>query len=120
MVIGRISMRILLPDLCVVTGFFVVPPLVGLVAALTTLRNLYAFWPIFCVATTVAVFATLLLAVPTFLIQEQNGGRDGASISVMAHCSVASSPVLSKYRYSANFLRVSLPEDPSMRSPRRS
>jgi hypothetical protein len=66
-------MRDVLPDLRIVTGFLVVPPLVGLVAALTTLPNLYAFWPIFCVATTVAGFATLLLAVPTFLIQEQSG-----------------------------------------------
>ena len=71
--IGRVAMRDLLPDLRVVTGFFVVPPLVGLVAALTTLPNLYAFWPVFCVATIVAAFATLLLAVPTFLIQEKSG-----------------------------------------------
>jgi hypothetical protein len=72
-VISRVAMRDLLPDLRVVAGFFVVPPLVGLVAALTTLPSLYAFWPIFCVATIVAGFATLLLAVPTFLIQEQIG-----------------------------------------------
>ena len=72
-VIGRASAWDLLADLRVVTGFFVVPPLVGLVVALTTLPNLYAFWPVFCVATTVAGFATLLLAVPTFLIQEQSG-----------------------------------------------
>jgi hypothetical protein len=72
-VISRVAMRNLLPDLRVVAGFFVVPPLVGLVAALTTLPSLYAFWPIFCVATIVAGFATLLLAVPTFLIQEQSG-----------------------------------------------
>jgi hypothetical protein len=114
-VLGRVAIRDLLPDLRVVAGFFVVPPFVGLVAALTTLPSLYAFWPIFCVATIVAGFATLLLAVPTFLIQEQSG-RTG---SAMAHCSVASSPVLSKYRYSTNFLRMSLPEDTS-RSPRRS
>jgi hypothetical protein len=72
-VIGGVAMRDLLSDLRVIAGFFVVPPLVGLVAALTTLPSLYAFWPIFCVATIVAGFATLLLAVPTFLIQEQSG-----------------------------------------------
>ena len=83
--IGGVAMRDLLSDLRVIAGFFVVPPLVGLVVALTTLPNLNAFWPIFCVATTVAGFATLLLAVPTFLIQEQSGRtgwriylRDGA------------------------------------------
>jgi hypothetical protein len=69
-VIGGVAMWDLLSDLRVIAGFFVVPPLVALVAALTTLPNLYAFWLVFCVATIVAGFATLLLAVPTFLIQE--------------------------------------------------
>jgi hypothetical protein len=72
-VIGRVAIRDLLSDLRVIAGFFVVPPLVALVAALTTLPNLYAFWPVFSVATIVAGFATLLLAVPTFLLQEQSG-----------------------------------------------
>jgi hypothetical protein len=72
-VIGMVAMRDLLPDLRVVTGFFASPPLVGLVAALPTLPNLYAFWPVFCLATIVAGFATLLLGVPTFLMQEGSG-----------------------------------------------
>lgn len=71
--IGRAAIRDLLPDLRVVTGFLAVPPLVGLVAALTTLPNLYAFWLLFCLATIVAGFATLLLGVPTFLVQEESG-----------------------------------------------
>jgi hypothetical protein len=89
--IGRIAMRDLLSDLRVITGFFVVPPLVGVVAALTTLPNLCAFWPVLCVATIVAGFATLLLAVPTFLIQEQSGRtgwriylRNGALLGCLA------------------------------------
>ena len=77
--IGRVAMPDLLSDLRVIAGFFVVPPLVALVAALTTLPNLYGFWLVFCVATIVAGFATLLLAVPTFLIQEQSG-RTGLGI----------------------------------------
>jgi hypothetical protein len=77
--IGNVAMRDFLSDLRVVTSFFVVPPLVGLVVALTTLPNPYAFWPVLCVATIVAGFATLLLAVPTFLIQEQRG-RTGLGI----------------------------------------
>ena len=72
-VIGGVAMWDLLSDLRVIAGFFVVPPLVALVAALTTLPNLYGFWLVFCVATIVALFATLLLAVPTFLIQQQSG-----------------------------------------------
>jgi hypothetical protein len=81
-VLGRVAMRDLLPDLRVVAGFFVVPPFVGLIAALTTLPNLYAFWPLFCLATIVSGFATLLLAVPTFLIQEQSG-RTGWRIHLL-------------------------------------
>ena len=72
-VIGRVAMRDFLPDLRVVTGFFAAPPLVGLVVALSTLPNLYAFWLVFFLATIVAGFATLLLGVPTFLVQEVSG-----------------------------------------------
>jgi hypothetical protein len=71
--IGMVAMRRLLPDLRVVTGFFAAPPVTGLVAALSTLPNLYAFWVVFCLATIVAGFATLLLGVPTFLVQEESG-----------------------------------------------